>query len=120
MDQPAVSDATKTATQFSDGAITEPPDDPTHDKLDKKAASTYPDPLGYFEEALKDAERLLKYAAEIGIDLDADTRDHILEARIASGIGWSEQTRSQPTHGAHEARSTAEARYRLEPEGVRQ
>jgi hypothetical protein len=92
MTQPAESDATNTATQPSDGVIAGAPDDPGHDTLDKKAAPMLPNPPGYFDEALNDAERLLKYAAEIGIDIDADTRDHILEARTASGIGWSEQS----------------------------
>ena len=92
MTQPAESQATNTAAQPSESAIAGSPPDPRHNTLDKKAASTYPDPPGYFDEALKDAERLLKYAAEIGIDIDADTRDHILEARTAGGIGWSEQS----------------------------
>jgi hypothetical protein len=45
----------------------------------------------YFDEALNDAERLLKYAAEIGIDVDADTRDKILEARAAHETGCGEE-----------------------------
>jgi hypothetical protein len=45
----------------------------------------------YFNDALNDAERLLKYAAEIGIDVTADTRAAILRARTASTQGWSEQ-----------------------------
>jgi len=54
------------------------------------AASTCPP---YFHEALKDAERLLKYAAEAGIEIEAETRDHILQARAtAGGIGWNEET----------------------------
>ena len=46
----------------------------------------------YFDEALQDAERLLKYAAEIGIDIDDDIRDHVLQARAASTAGWNKQT----------------------------
>src|SRR5580704_17326653 len=46
----------------------------------------------YFNDALCDAERLLKYAAEIGIDVTADTRGAILRARTASTEGWPEQT----------------------------
>ena len=46
----------------------------------------------YFHDALCDAERLLKYAAEIGIDVTADTRGAILRARSASTESWSEQT----------------------------
>lgn len=47
-------------------------------------------PPAYFKEALEDAERLLKYAAEIGIDIDADTRSAILQARAAFPGGWTE------------------------------
>jgi hypothetical protein len=45
---------------------------------------------GYFKEALEDAERLLKYAAETGVEIDADTRSAVLQARIAFPTGWSE------------------------------
>ena len=45
----------------------------------------------YFDEALCDAERLLKYAAEIGIDVTPDTRGAILRARTASTEGWTEE-----------------------------
>jgi hypothetical protein len=47
-------------------------------------------PPAYFKEALEDAERLLKYAAEIGIDIDPDTRTAILQARTAFPHGWTE------------------------------
>jgi hypothetical protein len=39
----------------------------------------------YFNDALEDAERLLHYAAEIGVAVDADTRDAVLAARAHSG-----------------------------------
>ncbi len=53
----------------------------------------YANAPNYFAEALKDAERLLKYAAENGLDLDTETRDHILQARSAhNGAGWTEET----------------------------
>jgi hypothetical protein len=68
------------------------PEKPTHDGLDDRAKPTYPQPPAYFDEALQDAERLLKYAAEIGIDIDADTRDHVLQARATNGAGWSGET----------------------------
>ena len=45
---------------------------------------------GYFKEALEDAERLLKYAAETGVEIDADTRSAVLQARIAFPTGLSE------------------------------
>ena len=53
-----------------------------------------PEPPAYFGEALDDAERLLKYAAETGIDVADDIRDHILQARAASIAGWDEATAS--------------------------
>jgi hypothetical protein len=49
-------------------------------------------PPAYFGEALEDAERLMKYAAESGIEIDEDTRDHVLQARSAIGSGWDEAT----------------------------
>ena len=63
--------------------------------LTKQAEATHADPPAYFGEALQDAERLLKYAAEIGIDIDADTRDHVLQARAAGDVGWNEQMTAQ-------------------------
>ena len=44
----------------------------------------------YFNDALCDAERLLKYAAEIGIDVTPETRGAVLRARTASTEGWTE------------------------------
>src|SRR4051812_4038814 len=44
----------------------------------------------YFDDALRDAERLLKYAAEIGVDVDPSTRDAILTARAARSEGWNQ------------------------------
>jgi hypothetical protein len=55
------------------------------------AARNSPAPA-YFGEALDHAERLLKYAAESGIDVDQDTRDYVLQARSAIGNGWDEKT----------------------------
>jgi hypothetical protein len=49
------------------------------------------DPINYFD-ALEDAERLLKYAAESGIVVDDATRDSILEARATSSDKWTEKT----------------------------
>jgi hypothetical protein len=52
--------------------------------------TTYTEPPSYLEGALEDAERLLKYSAEIGVDVDDDVRDHILQARTQSSVGWTE------------------------------
>jgi hypothetical protein len=55
-----------------------------------------PDPEGlgvstFFVEALEDAERLLKYAAEVGIDIDATTRSAVLHARAVPLASWTEE-----------------------------
>src|ERR1039457_3032056 len=50
-------------------------------------------PPAYFAEALTDAERLLKYAAESGMSIGDATRDSVLQARAASSSsGWTEET----------------------------
>jgi hypothetical protein len=49
----------------------------------------------YFDEALDDAERLLKYAAEIGVEVDDDVRDAVLRARIHGTADESEETTSR-------------------------
>jgi hypothetical protein len=50
-----------------------------------------PEPPAYFHEALEDAERLLKYAAETGIAVDAETRSAILQARAVPPTAWTEE-----------------------------
>jgi hypothetical protein len=50
------------------------------------------DPPAYFVEALADSERLLKYAAETGVEIENDTRDSILHARTGVDAGWNEGT----------------------------
>jgi hypothetical protein len=62
----------------------------TH-SIGKGAAAEFAPPA-WFGEALDDAERLLKYTAESGIEIDREVRDHILEARSALTSGWDEQT----------------------------
>ena len=55
----------------------------------------FPDPPAYFtDSALKDAERLLAYAAQLGIEVDETTRNSVLEARAAVTAGWSKETAS--------------------------
>jgi hypothetical protein len=44
----------------------------------------------YLEDALQDAERLLQYAAEIGIDVDEGVRHDILQARTCRDGVWDE------------------------------
>ena len=44
----------------------------------------------YLDDALDDAERLLKYAAEVGVMIDDDTRNDIVQARTYRDGGWTE------------------------------
>ena len=89
----AASGAVGTASQTPDGkAVADPPYKTASDTSTTGATATYPDPPAYFGEALEDAERLLKYAAELGIDVDDDLRASILRARAASRVGWDEET----------------------------
>lgn len=53
---------------------------------------TFAAPPAYFAETLDDAERLLKYAAEFGIDIDERVRDPILHARAIGVAKWDEET----------------------------
>src|SRR5271157_6629182 len=65
-----------------------------HEMPDTTAPSpVIAEPPAYFAEALTDAERLLKYAAESGMSIDDATRDSVLQARAASSSsGWTEGT----------------------------
>jgi hypothetical protein len=60
-----------------------PPDGPPH------AAGRLP--LNHFRNELEDAEVLIKYAADIGVDIDDEVRRHVIAARLASASGgWTE------------------------------
>jgi hypothetical protein len=48
-------------------------------------------PPSYLDEALRDAERLLKYAAEVGVALDDSVRQAIVHATTTSQIAWTEE-----------------------------
>jgi hypothetical protein len=61
-----------------------------HDAFTK--GTTYSKPHDYLDDALNDAERLLKYASETGTDIDPAIRNSILQARTASSNGWNEET----------------------------
>lgn len=60
--------------------------------LESNVAATYSKPPDYFGEALNDAERLLKYAAETGIEIDDTIRSQILDARAADSSEWTKET----------------------------
>jgi hypothetical protein len=72
--------------------VASPPRKPERDTVAKGVSLSYPEPPAYFGEALEDAERLLKYAAERGIDIDDTIRDDILQARAGSSAGWNPET----------------------------
>jgi len=63
-----------------------------NDKSVVRGNSTCHEPPAYIGKALNDAEQLLRYAAESGIEVDVGTRDSILRARVAGLAGWNEKT----------------------------
>ncbi len=63
--------------------MTEPLNNPEHHDIHVS---------GIYLEALNDAERLLKYAAEVGIDIDPVTRSSVLHARATPPAQWDEGT----------------------------
>lgn len=82
---------TKRTSQTSDtNGATSPAEKPAPDALTREAA--YSKPPDYLDDALKHAERLLKYAAETGIHIGSAIRNSILQARTASSNGWNERT----------------------------
>jgi hypothetical protein len=46
---------------------------------------------GRLEKELEDAESLIRYAAEVGIDVKLDIRKHVAAARTAASGGWNEE-----------------------------
>jgi hypothetical protein len=54
--------------------------------------ATFFEPEPYLCEALKDAERLLKYVAETGIEVDEEVRKNVLHARERHRSGYTEVT----------------------------
>ncbi|HWF09279.1 MAG TPA: hypothetical protein VG297_12500 [Bryobacteraceae bacterium] len=63
----------------------------THLASANEDAPTWSAPPLWFGEALVDAERLLKYSCESGVDVDPDVRDQILGARSSAAV-WNEKT----------------------------
>jgi hypothetical protein len=57
---------------------------------DSNAAADHTKAAPYFISALDDAERLMKYAAETGVDMDETSRAAVLRARSALTTGWTE------------------------------
>jgi hypothetical protein len=64
--------------------LAEPPPDP--------GSARHPKTSLLFDEALEDAERLMKYAAENGVQVDDKVRDHIFQARASGSARSNEQT----------------------------
>ncbi len=48
-------------------------------------------PRSHLEEELRDAEHLLLYAAQSGIDVGVEVRRTIVSARLSAAAGWTEQ-----------------------------
>lgn len=67
-------------------------DKQANDKFVIGGKSTCHEPPAYISKALNDAEQLLKYAAESGIEVEVGTRDSILRARAVGIAGWNEKT----------------------------
>jgi hypothetical protein len=64
-------------------------------KVANNTAESVPRPFeaaSLFKDTLEDAERLLKYAAEAGIEVETDIRNGVLQARAAFNTGWNETT----------------------------
>src|ERR1700730_5461513 len=88
----AGSGAAQATAQILDGSeVAGLPADPAQDSSARSGTAMPPGPPPYFEDTLQDAERLLKYAAEIGIDVDEDTRHAIVQARTHGRAGWNEE-----------------------------
>jgi hypothetical protein len=89
----ARSHAAQTDRQAADDSgVTGGPDISSQDSSTGSAKTTHFQPPHYFSDALHDAERLMAYAAEVGIDVNADVRNGVLSARSRAGNGWDEQT----------------------------
>src|SRR5208283_5550192 len=82
--------ATNSTSQASN-ANAEPvsEDKVAHDGLSKAAPCL--EPRDYFTETLNGAQRLLKYAAETGTDVNDDVRNHILKGMTVGNNGWTEE-----------------------------
>lgn len=72
--------------------ITRPISNGSSYSAEKPSRETYAETPAYFESALQDAERLLKYASEVGTEVDSSVRDHVLHARAISHGEWDEET----------------------------
>ncbi len=96
VEEPADVSGKKNESQRKNGPTAFPSGSGNGRSADEKSAPPPADPAycepAYFNEALEDAERLLKYAAESGIEIDSETSTHVLEARARQGKGWCERT----------------------------
>ena len=66
-------------------------------------------PRAVFDEQLADAERLIRHAADTGIEIDDEVRRQVLEARLATADGWSEE------HAANLLSALTKLSMRLKP-----
>ena len=65
--------------------------DPARATADREVVTAAPiRHQSYLDDALQDAERMLKYAAEVGIDVDDKVRNDIVQAATYTRGGWTE------------------------------
>jgi hypothetical protein len=79
-------------TPLASNRNAEEPDKQVNSSSATGGKSAHCGPPPYIGKALSDAEQLLGYAAESGIEVDAGTRDSILRARAVGSAGWNEKT----------------------------
>jgi hypothetical protein len=84
--------AITTAQTTGDTMVTRLPTYAAEDGAPKSATATNPVLAPYLDDALQDAERLMKYAAEVGMDVDDDIRNNILQARTHGSVLSNKQT----------------------------
>src|SRR5262249_19240003 len=84
-------DVPKTADVAINNTATDQQGRILHNERLKERSKRYEAPFS-FTDALEDAERLLKYAAEVGIAVDADVRSKVLAARGVDPSEWTQAT----------------------------
>jgi hypothetical protein len=87
----AALDLTKTA-EPSAGASGTDPEPKIHNERTRDHRPRHRDAPSLYVDALEDAERLLKYAAEVGIEIDPQVRKNVLEARAVEVTEWTQIT----------------------------
>lgn len=92
--RPPPETAKETLSSRDRHTIGTPPHRPALERLTDEVSVTNAVPRAYLVEAREHGESLIGYAAEAGIEIDADTRNAVLQARLAGDGRWNEQTAS--------------------------